>query len=139
MLLIKYNDLKEKNIIIKKNNKLYLSNENFTLNSFSFEVEFYNVFIHYNKCYFNNSSNMKIIKILENIENKILNNYLIKNPIYNLKKNLNKNIIYIKNFYSNKKIFYKNISFIFIINGISENNNYSFINFYFINHPLNNN
>ena len=131
MLVINYNDIHKNNIILKNNYKLYYSTENFTLNSININLNFKNVIINYNKCFFQDDTNAKIINDLNVLEMFILNNYYIKKPIYNLKKMLHKNFIYLKNSNNIKNKKFNNVDIILILKGINFNNSYSFINFEF--------
>ena len=131
MLVINYNDIHKNNIILKNNYKLYYSTENFTLNSIYILINLRDVVINYNKCFFKYKINSKIINNLCVLEMFILNNRIIKNPIYNLKKMLDKEFIYLKNTNNIKNKKFDNIDIVLILKNVHFNNCYSFIHFDF--------
>jgi len=136
MFVFKPLDIKKKNIIITKNKYILLhSINNFTFNKIIIEFELKNIELYLNKCFFNTKNNEKIIKQIINIENLILNNCLIKNPIFNIKKQLKKNLFFLKKINLQKKYFFNKKTFILKINNINYKNNNFFLNYNFIIHP----
>ena len=136
MFVFKPLDIKKKNIIIIKNKYILLhSINNFTFNKIIIEFELKNIELYLNKCFFNTKNNEKIIKQIINIENLILNNCLIKNPIFNIKKQLKKNLFFLKKINLQKKYFFNKKTFILKINNINYKNNNFFLNYNFIIHP----